>query len=150
MAERIDVPRAKERLDGGEDVFFVDTRNPQAWAEAETKLPGAIRVPADQVEPHLADIPRDRAIVTYCTWPNEASSARVAETLEEHGFKNVYALIGGFDAWKDAGMPLEPKWCTTFLPGAARRQAPPAFSRRDHELWEGREFLWCLFVLLLW
>lgn len=67
MADRINVARVQELLDGGDDVFFVDTRNPQAWGEAETKLPGAIRVPADQVEQHLADIPRDRTIVTYCT-----------------------------------------------------------------------------------
>lgn len=67
MANRITVEDVRARLDQGEDVFFVDTRNPKAWGEAETKLPGAIRVPADQVEQHLADVPRDRAIVTYCT-----------------------------------------------------------------------------------
>jgi rhodanese-related sulfurtransferase len=27
----------------------------------------------------------------------------------EHGFKDVYALKGGFDAWREAGYPLEPK-----------------------------------------
>jgi len=64
MAKRISVDDVAKR---GEDVFFVDTRNPQAWAEAETRLPGAIRVPADQVEQHLGDIPRDRTVVTYCT-----------------------------------------------------------------------------------
>ena len=67
MARRIDVGDLEERLNRGEDIFFVDTRNPTAWGEAETKLPGAIRVPADQVPEHLADIPRDRTIVTYCT-----------------------------------------------------------------------------------
>jgi len=66
-AQRITVKSVKERLDRGEDVFFVDTRNPKAWGEAETKLPGAIRVPADQVPQHLADIPHDRPIVSYCT-----------------------------------------------------------------------------------
>jgi rhodanese-related sulfurtransferase len=67
MAKRITVDELRKRLDQGEDVFFVDTRNPKAWGEADTKLPGAIRVPADQVEKHLADVPRDRMIVTYCT-----------------------------------------------------------------------------------
>lgn len=67
MANRISVEDLRSRLDGGEDIFFVDTRNPTAWAEAKTKLPGAIRVPADLVEQHVADIPRDRTIVTYCT-----------------------------------------------------------------------------------
>ena len=67
MAKRITVDEVRKRLDRGEKAFFVDTRNPKAWGEAETKLPGAIRVPADQAEEHLAAIPRDRAIVTYCT-----------------------------------------------------------------------------------
>lgn len=67
MARRIIVDAVREKLGGGEDIFFVDTRNPQAWADADNKLPAAIRVPADQVEEHLADIPRDRMVVTYCT-----------------------------------------------------------------------------------
>ena len=67
MANKITVEDVRARLDRGEDIFFVDTRNPKAWGEAETRLPGAIRVPADQVEQHLADIPRDRTIVVYCT-----------------------------------------------------------------------------------
>ena len=67
MANKITVEDVRARLDRGEDIFFVDTRNPKAWGEAKTKLPGAIRVPADQVEQHLADIPRDRTIVVYCT-----------------------------------------------------------------------------------
>jgi rhodanese-related sulfurtransferase len=54
-------------MNRGEDVYFVDTRNPQAWAAADTKLPGAARVPADAVEQHLADMPHDRMIVAYCT-----------------------------------------------------------------------------------
>ena len=67
MAERITVDEVRKRLAQDGDIFFVDTRNPQAWAKGDTKLPGAIRVPADQVEQHLADIPRDRTVVTYCT-----------------------------------------------------------------------------------
>jgi rhodanese-related sulfurtransferase len=64
---RISVDEVKKRTDAGENFFFVDSRNPKAWAEAETKLPQAIRVPADDVEKHFADIPHDRPIVVYCT-----------------------------------------------------------------------------------
>jgi rhodanese-related sulfurtransferase len=66
-ATRVTVDEVKERMDRGEQFTFLDTRNPQAWGEAETKLPGAIRVPAGEVEQHLAEIPRDRAVITYCT-----------------------------------------------------------------------------------
>ena len=66
-ATRVTADEVKERMDRGEQFAFVDTRNPQAWGEADTKLPGAIRVPADEVERHLDEIPRDRAVITYCT-----------------------------------------------------------------------------------
>ena len=64
---RVTVDEVKERMDRGEAFTFIDTRNPKAWAEADTKLPGAIRVPADEVEQHLDQIPRDRTAITYCT-----------------------------------------------------------------------------------
>ncbi len=66
-ATRVTVDEVKERMDRGEQFAFVDTRNPQAWGESDTKLPGAIRVPADKLEQHLKEIPRDRAVITYCT-----------------------------------------------------------------------------------
>ncbi len=66
-ATRVTVDEIKERLDRGEAFTFVDTRNPQAWGEADTKLPGAIRVAADDVENSLDQIPRDRTVITYCT-----------------------------------------------------------------------------------
>jgi rhodanese-related sulfurtransferase len=66
-ATRVTVDEVKERMDRGEQFTFVDTRNPKAWAEARTKLPGALRLPADEVEQHVSEIPRDRTVITYCT-----------------------------------------------------------------------------------
>jgi rhodanese-related sulfurtransferase len=66
-ATRVTADEVRERMERGEPFAFVDTRNPKAWAEADTKLPGAIRVPADEVEQHLREIPHDRAVITYCT-----------------------------------------------------------------------------------
>ena len=63
-ATRVTVEEVKERMDRGEQFAFLDTRNPQAWGESDVKLPGAIRVPADEVERHLGEIPRDRAVIT--------------------------------------------------------------------------------------
>jgi rhodanese-related sulfurtransferase len=33
----------------------------------------------------------------------------VAQELTERGWKNVHPLYGGFDAWVDAGLPLDAK-----------------------------------------
>jgi rhodanese-related sulfurtransferase len=66
-ATRVTVDEVKERMDRGEQFAFVDTRNPTAWGEAETKLPGAIHIPADEVEKYISEIPRGRTVITYCT-----------------------------------------------------------------------------------
>ena len=64
---RVTVDEMKERRARDEKFAFLDARNEKAWAEAETKLPGAIRVPADEVAEHLDQIPKDRTVITYCT-----------------------------------------------------------------------------------
>lgn len=33
----------------------------------------------------------------------------MARVLAENGFENARPLLGGFKAWKDAGMPVERK-----------------------------------------
>ena len=66
-ATRVTVEEVRERMERGEPFTFVDTRNPTAWGEANEKLPGALRVPADEVAAHLAEIPQDRTVITYCT-----------------------------------------------------------------------------------
>jgi rhodanese-related sulfurtransferase len=66
-ATRITVDEVRERLERGEQFAFLDTRNPTAWGEADKKLPNAIRVPAEELAAHLNEIPRDRAVITYCT-----------------------------------------------------------------------------------
>jgi rhodanese-related sulfurtransferase len=66
-ATRVTVDEVRERMERGEPFTFLDTRNPTDWGEADTRLPGAIRVPADKVEQHLKEVPHDRAVITYCT-----------------------------------------------------------------------------------
>lgn len=61
------VDEVKQRMDRGEPLAFLDARNPQAWGEGKTIIPGAVRVPADEVAEHLTEIPRDRAVIAYCT-----------------------------------------------------------------------------------
>ena len=66
-APRITVEELKRRMETSEDFTIIDVRNPQAWAEARTKIPEAIRVPIDDLEQNLPNIPRDKPVVAYCT-----------------------------------------------------------------------------------
>ena len=64
---RISPQDAKNRLDEGEPIVFVDSRAPDAWSRSDVTIPGAIRVPPDEADQRLAEIPRAPLIVTYCT-----------------------------------------------------------------------------------
>lgn len=64
---KITIQAVKQRLDRGESLLFVDSRSPAAWAEATSQIPGSIRVPPDEVQQHLQEIPRGQPIITYCT-----------------------------------------------------------------------------------
>lgn len=56
-----------ERLDRGEDITIIDSRAPDAWDGSDIKAAGAIRIPPDDAEKHIADVRRDMFAVTYCT-----------------------------------------------------------------------------------
>ena len=66
-ASLIMVAEIDEILGRGERVIFVDARNVVAWATSRVKLPGAIRVPVDEVDRRIGEIPRDGRVVPYCT-----------------------------------------------------------------------------------
>ena len=66
-SDKITVDEVKKRMDNGEPILFIDTRNPRTWSESDVKLPGAWRIPLSELEQHLEELPRDRRIVTYCT-----------------------------------------------------------------------------------
>jgi rhodanese-related sulfurtransferase len=64
---RITVEELQKRMEAGEDFTIIDTRNPQQWAQSDVRLPEAIRVPVDQLEEKLPELPKDKPIVAYCT-----------------------------------------------------------------------------------
>jgi rhodanese-related sulfurtransferase len=66
-ANRISPEEVNARALAGEPIVFVDSRNAKAWGESDRKIPGAVRVPADDVQSHLKEIDRDSTVVAYCT-----------------------------------------------------------------------------------
>jgi rhodanese-related sulfurtransferase len=65
--KRITVDDAYGRFERGESILFVDSRNPKTWSESDVRLPGAVRIPADDVRSHVGGLKRGHTIVTYCT-----------------------------------------------------------------------------------
>ena len=64
---RITVDELKEKLAKNAPVFIIDSRSQGSYDNSEIKIKGAVRIPADEIEARLKEIPRDREIVVYCT-----------------------------------------------------------------------------------
>ena len=64
---RITVDELKEKLAKNAPVFIIDSRSQSSYDNSEMKIKGAVRIPADEIDARLKEIPRDREIVVYCT-----------------------------------------------------------------------------------
>lgn len=64
---RITPEDLKRRMDAHEPIALLDVRSPAAWNSSNVQIPGSVRVPPDEVEKRLSEIPRDRLVVPYCT-----------------------------------------------------------------------------------
>jgi membrane protein DedA with SNARE-associated domain/rhodanese-related sulfurtransferase len=104
---RISVADLYELIQAGASPVIIDVRSVTARALEPRWIPGALHVPLQDVAHRLKELPRDREIILYCTCPSEASAARVAKILMNHGFKRVRPLFGGLDAWVAAGYTVE-------------------------------------------
>jgi membrane protein DedA with SNARE-associated domain/rhodanese-related sulfurtransferase len=100
---RIGVAELYELMQAGAAPVVIDVRSATARGLEPRWIPGALSIPLSEVGQCLRDLPRDRDIIVYCTCPSEASAARVAKILMNHGFKHVRPLHGGLDAWLAAG-----------------------------------------------
>lgn len=77
-------------------------------------IPGAINLPKDGCEPQIGKreseikvaIASKKTIVIYCTNLLCPDARAVATHLADHGYSSA-VLSGGWETWKDSGMPTE-------------------------------------------
>lgn len=64
---RISPEELKRKLDAGEDVVIVDLRHSLDFQAEPRTIPGALRLPVEELEQRHHEIPSNRDIVLYCT-----------------------------------------------------------------------------------
>jgi rhodanese-related sulfurtransferase len=90
----ISVQRLKIRLEGGEEIFLLDVREPYEFKIAN--LNGYL-LPLGQLQTKFDELDRSREIVVYCHHGNR--SAFAVDFLKNRGFERVLNLAGGIDQW---------------------------------------------------
>jgi rhodanese-related sulfurtransferase len=94
---------AYQRLQARPEVVIVDVRQP-----VETRsgtVPGAVLIPLSEFGRRLAELPRDRPILTICRSGHRSPLA--ARQLKQAGY-DVTDVDGGMMAWERAGLPIVP------------------------------------------
>ena len=104
--DRITVAELRKLIDDGQEIVILDVRPKEIRAQEGT-IPGAVSAHPADTDPTLKDYSRDKEIIVYCACPNEESAATAAKHLKQAGFKKIRPLLGGIDAWVQAGHPVE-------------------------------------------
>jgi rhodanese-related sulfurtransferase len=99
---RLSVAEAKEKIEGG-NVQVIDARTPGEYAGGH--VPGAINIPHMSVVARKGDLEADKELVFICQVGQR--SALAAEFAAAVGFKELYNVEGGTEAWIKAGYPVE-------------------------------------------
>ena len=86
------------------EVVLLDAREPKEFDVSH--IPGAIYVGYHKFDrSRVADIPKDRPIVVYCSVGYRSS--KIGKKLQKMGYTHVRNLYGSIFEWANQGLPLE-------------------------------------------
>jgi len=100
--DQISVQELHVELSSGVDLRVVDVRRPPEWAAGHIKE--AVLHPLDRLRSSLADLDRKDLLAVHCK--SGYRSAIACSLLQAEGFARVMNVLGGFDAWSGAGLPV--------------------------------------------
>ena len=97
----------------GYGALLVDARVRSSSVQRESDFPGALLIERNVLEWRLdprraGTVPQatDHDVVVILVCSEGYSSSLAAASLQDLGLRNATDLIGGFHAWRDAGLPV--------------------------------------------
>jgi adenylyltransferase/sulfurtransferase len=88
------VQQLKKAIDAGEDLRLVDVRD--AIEREVVLIPDSENIPYERITSEVISN-TNKPVIFYCR--NGVRSGRVVQKLRNSGFKNIFNLIGGTNAW---------------------------------------------------
>ncbi|MEO6800067.1 MAG: DedA family protein/thiosulfate sulfurtransferase GlpE [Rhodanobacter sp.] len=116
---RITVDELNRAMESSEAPVVIDVRPGPARAFDPRIIPGALLADPKSIGQVVHGLPLERALVIYCSCPNEVSSATAAKLLMAAGYRHVRPLLGGLEAWAAAGYMIEHVPAASAGPAAA-------------------------------
>ncbi|HQF56397.1 MAG TPA: rhodanese-like domain-containing protein [Fibrobacteria bacterium] len=85
---------------------LIDIRTPQEVATGRIGNATVIDFYAPDFQANIGKLPRDAKILLYCRSSNRTGQA--LQLMKSMGFKDVQHIVGGINAWRSQGLPLNP------------------------------------------
>jgi len=98
----IDIDEARRMLEKPGTVLL-DVREGDEWRQGH--IPQAVGIPRGFLELRVEEKVPDHMTPVILQCASGTRSLLAARSLRELGYENVYNLTGGFNAWKDRGLP---------------------------------------------
>ena len=96
MFKELDPHKAQEMVEAG-SVNVIDIRDPGSYFAGH--IPSAVSLNDTNVKEYIESADKEKPLIVYCY--HGISSRGAAEYLSQNGFKEVYSMTGGFEAWPD-------------------------------------------------
>ncbi|MHB9035678.1 MAG: ArsR/SmtB family transcription factor [Armatimonadota bacterium] len=101
--EPVDRATLRERVLSGA-VTLLDVRPREEYQAGH--IPGALCVPLQELEEHLARLSKDQEVVAYCRGPYCVLAVEAVEKLKAKGFRAL-RMEDGIVEWRSLGLPVE-------------------------------------------
>src|SRR5260370_18610662 len=102
LLQPISAAELRQRLVEG-DVILLDVRPVEEYQASH--LPGALSMPAPDLEARLPELPRAKEIVAYCRGPYCVFADEAVALLQANGY-NARRLEQGLPDWRALGVPV--------------------------------------------
>ncbi|MGE5172493.1 MAG: rhodanese-like domain-containing protein [Betaproteobacteria bacterium] len=85
-----------KELDQRKGMMLLDVRTDKDYEKGH--IPGAVHIPLTDIGDKIKKLKKDKELVVYCQ--NGNRSIWAIKRLMGMGYKNLYNLKGGYNAWK--------------------------------------------------
>jgi rhodanese-related sulfurtransferase len=96
-------PEAKKMVEQKKNIFLLDVRTSQEYAQA--RLKGSVLIPINEIERRVNEVPKNRPVLVLCAVGSRSNL--VAGFLSNKGYGEVYNLTDGLVGWYRNGFPLD-------------------------------------------
>jgi rhodanese-related sulfurtransferase len=110
-ARRVTVEEVVKQFENNQLPMIIDVRK-QSEFDSE-HLIDAVNIPLNEINKHLAEIPKDKPFLLHCAGGYRSMIA--SSILKQRGWYNFADITGGFDEMKETSLPKSEYICPTTL-----------------------------------